>query len=158
VEGATQIDLDILPPDLGIAFPDWTEGPEGAVIVDQQVNRAELGRNPAERILDPEAIDQIDRDGDGPSALPVDEGRRFVYLACRSRQDGNLGAALRLMKRDLAPDPPSCAGDHGDGAVQPRHKKFLLICGGAARSAQLLSMKVSPVDGLNLAKREISAT
>ena len=34
VEGATQIDLDILPPDIGVAFPYRTEGPEGAVIVD----------------------------------------------------------------------------------------------------------------------------
>jgi hypothetical protein len=26
VEGTTEIDLDILPPDIGIAFPYWTEG------------------------------------------------------------------------------------------------------------------------------------
>ena len=111
VEGATQIDLDILPPDIGIAFPYWTEGSEGAVIVDEQVNRAEVGRNPTERILDTEAIDKIDSDGDCCPAFPVDEGRSLVYLACRWRQDGDLGAALRLMKRDLAPDPASCAGD-----------------------------------------------
>src|SRR5262249_26548331 len=64
VEGATQVDLDILPPDLRVAFPDRTEGPEGAVIVDDEVNRPELGGDAAERILDSRAIDEIHRDGD----------------------------------------------------------------------------------------------
>ena len=57
VEGATQIDLDILPPDIGVAFPYRTEGPEGAVIVDEQVNRTEFARDAGESILDSEAID-----------------------------------------------------------------------------------------------------
>jgi hypothetical protein len=103
------------------------------VIVDEQVNRAQVGRNPTERILDTEAIDKIDWDRDCCPAFPFDEGRSLVYLACRSRQDGDFGAALRLMKRDLA----SCAGDHCDGAIQLGHKHFLLICGGATRSPQL---------------------
>jgi hypothetical protein len=76
VEGATQIDFDILPPDIRIAFRYRTEGPEGAVIVDDQVNRAKL---------DSEAIDKMHRDGDCCLVCTCDEGRRLIYLARRSR-------------------------------------------------------------------------
>jgi hypothetical protein len=51
MKGSTQIHLDILPPDIGVAFPNWTEGPEGAVIVDHQVNRAKFARDAGESIL-----------------------------------------------------------------------------------------------------------
>jgi hypothetical protein len=55
---------------------------------------------------------------------------RYCGFACSTPlkcQDGDLGASLRLMKRDLAANPASCAGDHSDGAIQFSHKNFLLI-------------------------------
>jgi hypothetical protein len=125
VESATQIDLDILPPDLRVAFPDRTEGPEGAVIVDDQVNLPELGSDAAERILDSEAIDKIHREGDCHPAGAGDEGCGLIYLARRSRQDGDLGASVRLVKRDLAPDSAPSAGNDCDGAIQVGHEQTL---------------------------------
>jgi hypothetical protein len=86
------------------------------VIVDHQVNRAEFARDTGESILDRKAIDQIDRDGDCRSACAGNQRSRLVDLACRSCQDGDLGASLRLMKRNLAANP-ACPATVTTGTV-----------------------------------------
>jgi hypothetical protein len=117
MESTAQIDFDILPPDIRITFPYRTESVKGAVVVDDQVDRPELGRYALEHMFDSSALNKVDREGDRYSAFPANQRRRLIYLARRPRQDGNLGAAPRLMKRDLTPDPATGAGDHCDGAI-----------------------------------------
>jgi hypothetical protein len=117
MEGTAQIDLDILPPDIRITFPYRTESAKGAVVVDDQVNRPELGRYAVKYMFDSSAVNKVHREGDRYSAFPANQRRRLVYLTRRPRQDGNFGAAPRLMKRDLTPDSAPCAGDHCDGAI-----------------------------------------
>jgi len=97
VERTTQIDLDILPPGLGITFPDRTESPERPMVVDQQVDRAELGCDPIEHFFDRTAVNQVDREGDGTPAFLANQRHCLIYLACRPRQNGNLGAVSRLI-------------------------------------------------------------
>src|SRR5437899_1017771 len=117
MEGAAQIDLDILPPDIRITFPYRTESAKGAVVVDDQVNGPELGRYAVKHMVDSSAVNKVHRKGDRYSAFPANQRRRLVYLTRRPRQDGKLGAAPRLMKRDLTPDSAPGAGDHCDCVI-----------------------------------------
>jgi hypothetical protein len=117
MEGPAQIDLDILPPDIRITFPYRTESPKGAVVVDEQVNRPEFGRYAVKHMFDSSAVNKVHSKRDRYAAFPVNQRRRLIYLTCCPRQDGNLGAAPRLMKSDLTPDSAPGAGDHCDGSI-----------------------------------------
>jgi len=117
MESTAQIDFDILPPDIRITFPYRTESVKGAVVIDDQVDRPELGRYALEHMFDSSALNKVDREGDRYCAFPANQRRRLIYLARCPRQDGNLGAAPRLMKRDLTPDSAPGAGDHCDSAI-----------------------------------------
>jgi hypothetical protein len=68
-------------------------------------------------MFDCSALNQVHREGDRYSAFLANQRRRLIYLARRPRQDGNLGAAPCLLKRDLTPDSASGSGDHCDGAI-----------------------------------------
>jgi hypothetical protein len=87
------------------------------VIVDDQVNGAELGRYAIKHLFDSSAVNQVHWERDPGSAFSGNQRRRLVYLTHRSRQDGNLGAAPRLMKGDLTPDSAPGAGDYCDSAL-----------------------------------------
>jgi hypothetical protein len=117
MEGTAQIDLNVLPPDIRITFPYWTESAKGPMVVDDQVNRPELGRYAFKGMFDSSAVDKVHREGDRRSAFPANQRRRLLYLTRRPRQDGNLGPVPPLMKRDLAPDSAPAASDHCDGAI-----------------------------------------
>src|ERR1700747_954945 len=65
VEGTTQIDLDILPPDLGSTFPYRPTSAKGAMVIDEQVDRAKLGCDPIKHLFDGTTVNQIHREGDG---------------------------------------------------------------------------------------------
>jgi hypothetical protein len=87
------------------------------VIVDDQVNGAELGRHAIKHLFDSSAVNQVHRKRKRYSSFPGNQRRRLVYLSRGPRQDGNLGAAPRLMKRDLTPDSAPGAGDHCNSAI-----------------------------------------
>jgi hypothetical protein len=68
-------------------------------------------------MFDSSAVDKVHREGYRHSAFSANQRRRLIYLTRRPRQDGNLGAAPRLMKRDLTSDSAPAASDHCDGAI-----------------------------------------
>jgi hypothetical protein len=112
VEGTKQVDFDILPPDICVTFPYRTESPKGAMVVDDQVNRPELGNYAAKHMFDSSPVNKVHMKRNRYSAFPANQRRRLVYLTNRPRQDGNLGATPRLMKRYLASDSAPGTGDY----------------------------------------------
>src|ERR1700757_1202524 len=115
VEGSAQIDLNVLPPDLGITLPDRPKSAKGAMVVDKQVDGAKLGGDPIKHLFDGTAVNHIPREGDGDPAFFTDQRHGLIYVTGCPRQNGDLGAVSRLMQCDLTSDsaPGTCDQRNG---------------------------------------------